>query len=792
MEKSMKRQIKRHSSILVVMMVITTFFFGPTLHKASAFHSPAKAAKNISKAVRMNTRAALKPVLQIDSKYAKPIKKMFSDNATDQLAAVDKDNHIDFWDLTTGQRISRIQSSDNVLLIFFQSNKQAVILYENGLSQLYDTALDNIVWNKNLKIENIKFAFINQNDLWIINEKNVLNLFDKNNLQKISKTDHSPDLENASRLFFDNRSRLLVYSDEHNVIRIWDAHLKKPLLEQNMGSDIKIIGNLHLANNLLCVQYAVKKGFFSHETGLEIFDITTRKIKAKTSLSDNAPVQWASPNREVVIYSQLNNIYSISLKNGETTLLGRHDQKINQIVAFRENIVLTASKDRTIGFWDIKEKSKKIQIISMNNGWASVSSKGYFDGNLDGDIQQRVDSISWLLHDKQYPLDLFLEKYYIPGLLGKTLQQVPYGKADDTNIVEGFLEPPAIEISGGPLNGDAIQTIAEVNVKAKDNGGGINTLRLFHNGKIISDKTSVEKKTEDITTKTYLVNLLPGDNEFKAQALSNDKIQIDSKKIEIHCTACQKEAPTLHLVLVGINKYQNPWLDLKYGVPGAKEINKSINENSAKLFKNIQVYQHYDRTAKKDPILSSFNDLSKIPPGDTVIIYFAGHGEVYKDKWYFITYDLKDPTDGSSLEKKGISSIQIQDKIKEIGARHVILLLDSCKSGAALDSVFADLDTKRSITLLSYNSGVHIASAASAEQYAWELKILGRTIFSYSITEGINGKADLSPQDGYISVKELLGYIEKEVPQIAMKYIETPQNPIICSRGSNFTIASPR
>ena len=63
---------------------------------------------------------------------------------------------------------------------------------------------------------------------------------------------------------------------------------------------------------------------------------------------------------------------------------------------------------------------------------------------------------------------------------------------------------------------------------------------------------------------------------------------------------------------------------------------------------------------------------------------------------------------------------------------------------------------------------------------------MGHGVFTYSLIEGLQGKADNG--DLKITVKELSAYVESRVPELSEKYKGTPQFPSGFSFGNDFPI----
>ena len=74
-----------------------------------------------------------------------------------------------------------------------------------------------------------------------------------------------------------------------------------------------------------------------------------------------------------------------------------------------------------------------------------------------------------------------------------------------------------------------------------------------------------------------------------------------------------------------------------------------------------------------------------VKPDDTVILFFSGHGKVpeNQDMFYFIPSDFRQ----DNAAETGISAAMLAEKLRYLSARRIVLIIDACQSGAALDSL---------------------------------------------------------------------------------------------------------
>lgn len=314
----------------------------------------------------------------------------------------------------------------------------------------------------------------------------------------------------------------------------------------------------------------------------------------------------------------------------------------------------------------------------------------------------------------------------------------------------------------------------------KDLGGGIEEVRLYQNGKLVSAHS-------DKNADSFKAKLAQGANEFRLVALSRERIESRPAKVKVTYTGAERKS-TLHVVAIGINKYKNPALNLNYGVGDAQGIADYFGKQPKTLFKDVVIHTLYDEQATKANITNLLASLKDTKPEDSVVIYLAGHGDSLSDGWYFMPSEIRYPEREDEVRERGLPSSEINARIKDMGAQKVLMLVDACKSGAALVA-FRGFEDRKALMQMSRSSGVHVVAAAGKEQFAAELTQLGHGLFTYTLLEGLSGKAG-GKQANLITVRGLTGYIEDQLPEISQSYKGVAQFPVVDSRGMDFPVAT--
>ena len=152
------------------------------------------------------------------------------------------------------------------------------------------------------------------------------------------------------------------------------------------------------------------------------------------------------------------------------------------------------------------------------------------------------------------------------------------------------------------------------------------------------------------------------------------------------------------------------------------------------------------------------------------------------------------PSDGSkdSLAITGLSVSQIHQLLNDSRARQKILIIDACHAGGKKGSISFDLGK-----LPEYPAGEGFVEMLScrSDEVSWEDEEMQHGLFSHFLLDGITGgKADRDSEgnrDGYVSVSEAMGYVERNLLDYFRKnrkYSGRTQTPVIRTREQTGTV----
>ena len=129
-------------------------------------------------------------------------------------------------------------------------------------------------------------------------------------------------------------------------------------------------------------------------------------------------------------------------------------------------------------------------------------------------------------------------------------------------------------------------------------------------------------------------------------------------------------------LLIGNNEYESDnWPNLKTAVKDVEEIGNVLIARYSFKPEHVRIIKNGTRRE----MLRGFIDLAAdAGPNDSVLIYYAGHGEFDKnERGWWVPVDGMDSTDY-------ISNEDVLARLRTIKAKHKLLISDSCFSGNLL------------------------------------------------------------------------------------------------------------
>jgi len=151
----------------------------------------------------------------------------------------------------------------------------------------------------------------------------------------------------------------------------------------------------------------------------------------------------------------------------------------------------------------------------------------------------------------------------------------------------------------------------------------------------------------------------------------------DSRAIEdnINGNSSTHVSSKNYLLAIGISEYEN-FSKLPNGKKDVVDLHKVLTENFD--FEPALTKLLTDDTATRENITDELHELSsKLTENDRLLIYYSGHGLMSGESGYWIPKEAK-----RNKFSDYVSNAVVRDIIKNIKARHILLISDSCFSAS--------------------------------------------------------------------------------------------------------------
>ena len=398
--------------------------------------------------------------------------------------------------------------------------------------------------------------------------------------------------------------------------------------------------------------------------------------------------------------------------------------------------------DASTRIWNVSTGEEVVSMIAFEDGeWIVTTPNGYYNSSPKGDQYLKVK-----IGGKEYSTEQLRESFYRPDLV-----QVAFsgGSLKELKSVADVKPPPVVAIVDTPKSID--KSDAAITLKITDAGGGIGDIRLYLNGSAVmldsARGVKIVASNQSEINKTYKLRLSSGVNVIKAIAFNADNtMQSTDAVYEITAAFKAIGKPSLYALVIGINDYKNPRLQLNYAVADATLFANTLKKGASALFDKVEVKKLSSKEeTTRENILKELKAMQSLNPDDLFVLYVASHGTVDDGEYFLITSNVGS-TRTERLKTDAIGQTVFKELIGNIPATKKLIIIDTCNAGALGEAIQVAMMTRgmsedTAMKILSRAVGSTILSASTSIQEALE-GYQGHGLFTYVLAEGLKGKAD--------------------------------------------------
>jgi len=632
-----------------------------------------------------------------------------------------------------------------------------------------------------------------------------------------------------SALAFSPNGKTIASGSYDNSIKLWDVESGKAVYT--------LTGHISEVTGIAFSPDGTMLASSSRDKGIKLWDTQTGKLIR--TLEGHAADVFAvafKPDGTMLVsggYDKTLRLWDPNTGRPIRTLEGHSSPVIAVAFSPDGRFIVSGSEDASAKIWSPDQSQPLATLVSFNEGadWLAVTPEGLFDGSPEA-----WKSILWRFAANIFdvkPVEIFFSEFYYPGLFADVLAGKKLPTAQSIAQVDRRQPQVKLSLADDSLNGARPIASRKIKIRVQvaealpdsthRKGSGARDVRLFRNGALIKAWRGDVLNSQPDSTLEETISIVAGENHLTAYAFNTDNIKSADATLLLRGSDSLKRKGAAYVLIVGVDEYANPQYNLKYAVADAITFGETLRIAQNKLgnFSRFELIPLFNQDATRANLLAALNrlagnDAAEAPPNmpavlnrikpaepeDAVVVYFAGHGTAQKARFYLIPHDLgyTGPLDGldqaglTSMLAHSISDRELEQAFEHIDASGLLLVIDACNSGQALESEEKRRGPMNSkgLAQLAYEKGIYILTAAQGYQAALEAENLGHGFLTYALVEdGLKNAAADRDKDQTILIREWLDYAVDRVPEMQTAALAGPRGLKIVFAPGEEKIADP-
>lgn len=441
--------------------------------------------------------------------------------------------------------------------------------------------------------------------------------------------------------------------------------------------------------------------------------------------------------------------------------------------------IVAALSDGTVRWYETNTGREVLAFFLHRDlkRWIAWTPEGFFDASPGGENLIGYHLNHGPDHEGEFvKVDQLFDTFYRPDLVSQRLK--PGGaeaiaaaikKAGDIAAILHGGSPPEIRSFSVTRSGSSGDYVLQFQVV--DRGGGIGNIVYSVDGRPVEAREASDIPAVGVANvRVTIPNVTPGERTFSVTA-SNGQNLIKSEPVSRQQTVPGSVAGSkMYVIAAGVSHYRNSNLNqgVQFAAGDANQIAARLQQLGVTAFATVIPYP------LTDPTLANIEDkinsvAAAMGPNDAFVLYLAGHGTAVDGNYSFL------PSDGQPLGQD-----RLQPLLKKIPGNKMLLLIDTCGSGALADRDPEMYALDRMVGRKGY------AMLAGSRKIALE-GVNNHGVFTSAVLEALE-KARTDDQR-WLRISGLAEYVQAKVPEITNRLWHSRQDPVVLLQGDLFAIA---